>query len=347
MNGVGEKWTSWKMLKIAILFLFLLSPALTLRLRPHDYMGGRSRDEYDRMLRNRSAAAIILGEIRSSMSDVMFIKTESYLHSGVAYRLNLDYDALSSKGEVKDMGQKPAIPNVPQGRHDVTTDKAHEHENEPELPPGEEDIFHCEGADTVIRTQARDFRGFIGDLQREVKPWLDPSKPHLHTDGTELLPWYRLMTLSDPHYIRGYMIGAWWLKRQRTKTQLEAAVNFLNEGISNNPEAFQLYLMRGEIMHTLERNQEAKRSYRDAAELAAKQRPAGGKTSARWTEYNEEDALASMRLAVFSEKEFGSKKEALTLARRYLAVLEHDAILENLIKRLEQEQPANIKLPIY
>jgi tetratricopeptide (TPR) repeat protein len=335
MNGVGEKWTSLKMLKMAILFLFLLSPALTLRLRPHDYMGGRSRDEYDRMLRNRSAAAIILGEIRSSMSDIMFIKTERYLHSGIAYKLNLDYDALSSKGQVRDMGRTPAIPNAPQGRHEVTT-KAHEHEHEPELPPGEEDIFHCEGADTVIRTQARDFRGFIGDLQREVKPWIDPLKPHLHTDGTELLPWYRLMTLSDPHYIRGYMIGAWWLKRQRTKTQIEAAVNFLEEGIRNNPGAFQLYLMRGEIMHTLERNQEAKRSYREAAELAAKQRPAGGKTSARWTEYNEEDALASMRLAVLSEREFGSKKEALALARRYLAVLEHDAILENLIKRLEQ-----------
>jgi len=339
MNGVGGKWTSWKMLKIAILFLFLLSPALTLRLKPNDYTGGRSRDEYDRMLRNRSAAAIILGEIRTSMSDIMFNKTELYLHSGVAYRLNLDYDALSSKGEVRDMGQTPANPNAPQGHQEVATDKTHEHEheNEPELPPGEENIFHCEGADTVIHTQAKDFRGFIGDLQREVKPWLDPSKPHLHTDGTELLPWYRLMTLSDPHYIRGYMIGAWWLKRQRTKNQLEAAVNFLKEGIRNNPDAFQLYLMRGEIMHALERNQEAKRSYKNAAELAAKQRPAGGKTSARWTEYNEEDALASMRLAVFSEREFGSKKEAMALARRYLAVLEQDAILENLIKRLEKE----------
>jgi len=339
MSGVGEKRTSLKTLKIAIIFLFLLSPAMTLHLRPNDYTGGRTRDENDRMLRNRSAVATILGEIRSSMSDIMFYKTELYLHSGVAYKLNLDYEALSSKGQVVDLGKPTANLKASQVSHETATAKApeHGHENEPELPKGEEEIFHCEGADTVIPRQINDFRGFIGDLQREVKPWIDPSKPHLHTDGTELLPWYRLMTLSDPHYIRGYMIGAWWLKRQRKNTQLEAAVNFLKEGISNNPEAFQLYLMRGEIMHTLGQNQEAKRSFKEAAELAVKQRPAGGKISKQWTEYNEEDALASMRLAVFSEREFGSKKEALALARRYLNVLEHDAILENLIKRLEQK----------
>ena len=52
-----------------------------------------------------------------------------------------------------------------------------------------------------------------------MKPWLDPSKHAGHSDGKEVLPWFRVMTLSDPHYVRAYAVGTWWL---RTKN-LDAA----------------------------------------------------------------------------------------------------------------------------
>ena len=321
-----------RLVPLVALVLFLASPGLILRLAPNTYSGGRSRDLADRELRNRSAIAIILGEIRSSMSDMMFIKTELYLHSGVAYRLNLDYDALSSKGEVTDKGKGQI--NAPPKQEEAG------HSHEEEASPGEEDLhFDCTGADTVIRSRQKDFRGFIGDLHRQVKPWLDPSKPHLHTDGTELLPWYRLMTMSDPHNIRGYMIGAWWLKRFKTKPQLEEALKFLEEGIAYNPEAFQLYLMNGRVFVALGDNQEAKKSYREAAERAVKQRPPNGKTGPSWTDYNEEDALASVRLAVMTEAEYGTRKQALQLALDYHGKIGQDIILERQIKSLQGESP--------
>ena len=319
-----------RLVPLVALVLFLASPGLTLRLAPNTYSGGRSRDLADRELRNRSAIAIILGEIRSSMSDIMFIKTELYLHSGVAYRLNLDYDALSSKGEVmnKATGQTNAPPKQEEAGHS----------HEQEAPPGEEALhFDCKGADTVIRTKEKDFRGFIGDLHRQVKPWIDPSKPHLHTSGTELLPWYRLMTLSDPHNIRGYMIGAWWLKRFKTTPQLEEALKFLKEGISYNPEAFQLYLMKGHVFVALGNNQEAKKSYREAADRAVKQRPQKGKIGTSWTEYNEEDALASIRLAVMTEAEYGTREQALQLALGYLDAIGEDTILRRQINTLSKK----------
>jgi len=344
-----------KILLSGVLVLFLLSPVITIHLDPAGYQGGRSRDIRDRSLRNQSAAGIILGELRTSMSDLMFIKTELYLHSGVAYQLNLDYDAMSSRGQVRDLKEngKPSIPEPTPPGHSLKgpgqdlkhpfeeeIDHSHHDDHDHVHPPGEEDThFHCEGAKTVIPTEREDFRGFIGKLHREVKPWLDPSKPHKHTDGTELLPWYRLMTLSDPHNIRAYMIGAWWLKRFRKKPQLKEAEKFLEEGIRNNPKAFQLYLMLGHVNRAMGDNGKAMGNYRKAAEMALEVRPPGGREGPDWTNYNEEDALASLRLAVFTEEEFGSKEAALALARRYLQAVEGDAILQRHVDQLSGSQP--------
>lgn len=345
-KGISTNW-----ILAVFIVLFLASPLLSMRLNPNDYEGGRSRDVKARNIRNRSAIAVVLGELRASMSDMLFIKTELYLHSGVSYQLNLDYDALSSKGQVKDIQEDHQEKHAEHG-HEVH-DYEHEHEHERDentheheghedhdhaLPSGDDDLhFQCQGADTVIRTPEQDFRGIVGKLHRKVKPWLDPSEAHKHTSGKELLPWYRLMTLSDPHNVRGYMIGAWWLKRQRTDTQLREAKNFLEEGIKHNPEAFQLYLMHGHVMRALEDNIEAKESYRKAAERAIKKRPPEGTDNPDWTDYNEEDAMASIRLAVFAEKDFGSKRKALEMARRYLKAIGEDHILERQIRELSDQ----------
>lgn len=319
-----------------LFLLFLASPAVTMRLNPKNYEGGRSRDERTRHIRNKSAAALILGEIRSSMSDIMFIKTELYLHSGVAYKLNLDYDALSSKGTVVEKGDQQDV-NLEQllpedqrnhAEHEHDHDHAHHHADDDKIH------FHCEGADTVIPTRKKDFRGIIGELHRRVKPWQDPSKPHLHTSGEELLPWYRLMTLSDPHNIRGYMIGAWWLKHFKKEAQLQEAIKFLDEGIRYNPDSYQLYLMKGNITLSLDNHREAKALYRKSADLAIRKRPPDGKISRDWTHYNEEDALAAIRLAVFTEKEYGDVKTALDIARRYLEIINSDLILERQIQQM-------------
>jgi len=327
-----------------LVFLFLISPVLTFHLSPNEYEGGRSRDTAQRSLRNRSAAAVILGEIRSSMSDIMFIKTEIYLHSGVAYKLNIDYNALSSKGSLEDKGtgqQPPAPPQNEQHPEDKLSHAPEEHEDHEHdhvHPPGQDHIhFKCEGADTVIPTREKDFRGFIGDLHRKVKPWIDPSKPHLHTSGTELLPWYRLMTISNPQNVRGYMIGAWWLKHIGKKPQLLEAKKFLEEGIENNPDAFQLWLMHGHIMHALEKDREAKKSYDIAADLAIQKRPPGGEISEQWNDYQEDDALAAVRLSFFLEKELEGPEKALNLAKYYLEKIGKDVILERQIDLLENE----------
>lgn len=337
------------LLKGTIVVLFLASPIVTRRLAPNSYEGGYSRDTAQLEERNSSAFAMLLGEFRTSMADMMFIKTERYLHSGVGYSAHINLDRTAQTGEIET--------DHPEEEHHYHGDG---HDHGPELDPddpmaapslkftgemeahqqivasgGVEAIEDDAGTPTMIRSAANDFRGFIGDLERQVQPYQAADEAHVHTDGTELLPWYRLLTLTDPHNVRGYMIGAWWLAGMEGGEKVEEAIAFLEEGIRNNPRSFQLPMMKGTILHRAERRQESLASYIVAAELVAQIRPRDPEKEPWWTEYMEEDALASVRLAVIQEKEVGDWDKALEMANRYNAVFPGgDHILKRQIEEL-------------
>lgn len=312
-----------------VVVIFLLSPLLALRVNPDSYEGGRDRDVRARAERNSSALALLLGEFRASMSDIMFIKTERYLHSGVGYTPHMDNQLLSLEGETAGLTEHQAEVGL-------------------EEEGGEE---HDDEAMTLLRTPDNDFRGFIGSLEREVQPWRDPSLPHIHTLGTELLPWYRIMTLSDPYNERAYAIGAWWLK----SIDPEEGIRFLEEGIRNNPDSFQLFNMLGQIYNALGNEarwaeggeeedylplyRKAQEAFEKGAELALVQRPAEGPTpqNSTWTEYMEEDAMATIRMAVLVERNYGDEARALELAVRYSKSVE-DAVLNRVIHGIEENE---------
>jgi hypothetical protein len=300
---------TWQYLSIGLL---AISPVFSMHLAPNTYEGGRTKDEVDREIRNSSALATILGEIRTNMSDLMFIKTERYLHGGVAYMPHLDMDKVAASGEI-------------------------DHKDDP----------GGKFANTLIPPPEQDFRGLIGDLHRKVKPWQDPSMPHSHTTGEELLPWYRLMTMTDPHNIRGYLIGAWWLKGRRTPTHDAEALRFIEEGIRNNPRSFSLHLMHGNILRGQGRIEEAVAAFHRAAGFAVEQRPhervqpfiAEGLviTLPGWGDYQEEDARASVRMSVLAERQYGDPAKALELAERYDQAFLGDARLRKIISELRSE----------
>ena len=186
--------------------------------------------------RNRNAFALMLGEIRATAADLMFIKTERYLHSGIAYKPHINMNKMATTGQVTSQSD---------------SHQDHPHESEP--PPEEHDHNHgpgescpqcvhddhddheggcCPGGvPTLIRTAANDFRGFIGSIERETKPFQNPKLVHKHGRSEELLPWYRVMTLTDPNNVRGYMIGAMLLTFAK---QHHEALSFLQEGIEKN-----------------------------------------------------------------------------------------------------------------
>lgn len=291
----------------------LVVALIAARIDPSDYIAGRARDEQERSQRNHSALALMLGEFRTSISDMMFVKTERYLHGGIGFVGNCEATELSSERMVEGVGAH-------QHEAGESNDEHHEHE----------------AMQTLIPAAEHDFRGFVGWLHREVKPWQDPAKPHIHADGRELLPWFRLMTVNDPHYVRGYVAGGFWLQRQG----IDPALVFINEGIQNNPLAFQLYVSRGflllkdarshrnAIVETLADEERsvltsALKDFLHAVELARNQRPEGLSEAdlergGEWGLYQENDAMAACSMSVTLTRRLGDPSAAVALARRYL-----------------------------
>jgi len=313
MNGVSDR-QGWLLLLIILLGGVL--PLLALRVDPRTYAGGRSRDVIARSVRNTSALATLLGELRTSVSDMMFIKTERYLHSGVAYVPHHSAQLLS----VEEMGDEVA-----------------EHQAEIGEDGGAviEDPGHA-GTQTLIPAGTQDYRGFVGWLHRQVHPWRDPSKAHLHTDGTQLLPWFRIMTLNDPHYVTGYAVGGWWVSLHDE----EAALSFLGEGIDNNPDAFQIRLTRGLLlMRTLRRRdgfdeallKRTMEDFREAVRLGLAQRPdpVHGEVTEQpgWSLFQEQDLWTACQTLVLLEQRYGEREAAAGLAAAFLAFFPDNQIL--------------------
>lgn len=316
---------SSKLLFPVALGLFLFSPYIAINYNPNNYSQGRSRDEQARIERNSSSVAQLFGELRTSMSDILFLKTERYLHGGIAYSPHMEV-AKSVQEESKEYDEHEAEVGHEGEEHD------HDHDGHQDHAAEDHEIE----AATAIPTAQKDHRGFIGAFEREIRPWIDPTVPHVHTSGKELLPWYRVMTLSDPKNVRGYMIGTYWLCGA---AKFDEALEFISEGIRNNPDSFQLPLYKGRaILRKLNYikategqgdlaseeldnyvDDEVIEQYLIATELVFKFRPEVFDMRTQhptWSDYMEDDAGAAVRSAVSSLRRAGRLEEALELAKR-------------------------------
>lgn len=315
---------------------WVLAAVLSSGVKPNDYREGRSRDPRAQVEMNQSSLARILGEFRTGASDMLFIKTERYLHSGVGYVPHLTEDLLTVEGADKGVDS-----HLEEMDHE-----GHDHDHEGHDPHDDDPFHHEEEAETLLPTEESDYRGWIGRTHRKVKPFLDPSVPHRHTDGKELIPWFRLMTLSDPGYVRGYLTGSFWVKRH----DWEAAMMFLEEGLEKNPEAFQLHMSMGYLYMQRARSIsekgaisfeeeaqrplliKAKEAFRRAGDLAVQQRPPEPEEGdiddhPDWGRYLENDARGATNMAVFFEKNYGDPAEGEAMRKRYLETMPSNKLL--------------------
>jgi tetratricopeptide (TPR) repeat protein len=65
---------------------------------------------------------------------------------------------------------------------------------------------------------------------------------------------YKLVTVLDPHYEEAYDIGAYQLVRNFNKVDIGLA--FLDEGLRNNPNSYQLHMTKAELLFFLKRYEE-------------------------------------------------------------------------------------------
>jgi tetratricopeptide (TPR) repeat protein len=266
----------------------------------HEYTPAYAMTDAVREQVNTSPFAMILGELRVSAADMMWIKTERYLHLGISYAPHIDAEALAHSGDAEeeasrepDDEQDPIHTEMAAAAAKQAPAEA-EHEHEGEEKP-------------LAPSAAEDYRGFIGTIQRNVQPWGIGEQFHQHQGGQELIPWYRVLTLSNPHHIRGYLTGSWWLMKQESKEpgSTDEALKFISEGVANNPTDFELPLMQGRILLAKDRVREAIASFRKSAELALAVRPEGGvEKLPEWSYWEEEDFSAAVHYvpALYLEK---------------------------------------------
>lgn len=292
-----------------LLLAFLLVPLAIRNVEPADYEPTIGYSSEAQSTRNTSAIARLFGELRTSMSDILFIKTERYMHSGVAYD-----KSLADEGE------------------------------------GETNIG------TLIRTPEQDWRGVIGDLEREVKPWMDPKFHAEHSSSTEVLPWFRLMTLVNPHRIRGYRIGAFILVTSGIPDAVTQAREYIMEGIRNNPENHELqFMMVRMIQHELmaldrKSGTQSSPAYKAllmkaleyahrGVELGRAARPPEGWQGKGRPAEMEDSFIGCLHYEIFFLRRLEQNQKALECAEQYLREFGPDQVLEKEILELRAGSP--------
>lgn len=269
----------------------------------------RSLSAYELEQRNTSAFARILGEFRAGAADMMFLKTQRYIHGGMAW-----------------------------DRPDVIVGGQHANLDE---------------IQSLIPTRERDFRGILGEMERAVKPFM---AEHEHAEMDELLPWFRLMTHMNPHFVRAYRSGGRALV-DRGPESFEEGRRFLQEGLDKNqghPEQYLLHLAMADVYvkvftHAGEWEQlgigreQALESALEHARLSAKlgteQRPPRGEEGKKardlvWTiEYEDELLSAVLLVAVLLERQQRAD-EALQWVDEWLVEMPGNRALERRRERL-------------
>lgn len=163
------------------------------------------------------AAASLLGQFRTSLSSWMFLRADLYLHGGVEMRPLTEAELKAGRKGVGNSESK----DKPQLHND--------------------DIVV-----TVVPAKHQDFRGWSGDIEREVSSYRD-MKGHKHNNPKSTLPLFRLMTWLDPQFVPGWTTGATILRWEQTAEGEKKALSFLQQGLSNNPNSIDILTQIGFI----------------------------------------------------------------------------------------------------
>jgi hypothetical protein len=111
---------------------------------------------------------------------------------------------------------------------------------------GHDKLIDESAVTTVIPSADRDFRGVLGDIERQISAYQD-MHGHEHNDPKVALPLFRLMAWTDPQFIPGWTTGASIMARDGTKKADMQAFAFLQEGLKKNPESLAILAEMGRM----------------------------------------------------------------------------------------------------
>lgn len=233
----------------------------------------------------------MFGGLRGLVADWAFMKAEEYHHKGLPFLKAMEYH----KGET-------FASEISQGAGH-SGEEEHHHE-------------HGEAAKKDLYSK----------LYSAVKITEDTHlKP---AEEKEVLPWFFVEVAFNPHDIRGYTLGGYWLQRMGRG---EEALKFMEEGVKNNPDSAMILGAIGWIYFQREDWQRAA-EYLDRASILWL---SGKEPNIIRTQYERSDRYFALdRLGACYEK-LGRTEDALKIYN-VLDQLEPTKPLEEKIKRLKQ-----------
>jgi hypothetical protein len=184
------------------------------------------------------ASASLLGQFRTSFSSWLWLRTDLYLHNGVELR---PLSELELRAGRKGVG---------------TSDK------EMNQLRNEDKVI------TIVPPPKHDFRGFLGDIERQTSPYMD-MREHDHRDPSAALPLFRLMTWIDPGFIPAWTTGAVTIARDRSENGTAKSLAFLSEGLKANPKSLDIISQLGFINITRKKDLRAAITHLEHARAVA------------------------------------------------------------------------------
>ncbi|MFN3652073.1 MAG: hypothetical protein ACK47B_21060 [Armatimonadota bacterium] len=236
-------------------------------------------------------------EGRRLAAQFLWLKVHAVLHAGVEEREARAGERESRQGEFH--------------AHAENTEGGDRHSHEEHA---EEEAGHV----FVIPPAREDFRGVLGDLERATKPYLGPDGTAYAKDADQTIPFYRLVTRVDPHFIQGYTVGAQSIAR--AGKHADAGIAYLEEGARHNPASFEIQTELGHFWLVYKRRYDlAERHLLRALELVP--------TGRELTELEQEARLDAYRWLALNYREWGRAADAVRIAREGLQVVGEDAAL--------------------
>ncbi len=174
----------------------------------------------------------IFGQLRYDLAAMLYLEADEYFHGG-------DKPPAGHEHTIAD--ELPMLPGHKSAKQDSAEKNV---------------VPHQEPKDIISRLNAR--------IHTRPVRHLPPAKQ------AEVLPWFYLATLMDPHYVNAYVIGGYWLSDHVNRP--DQALKFMTKGIRYNPDAWQIYQQMGYVYFEIKKDYRKTESYLNRAyELMIKQ----------------------------------------------------------------------------
>lgn len=260
-------------------------------------------------------------EIRRTLATISWVKAQDYFHRGFAVADFIRPEDLAAfeEHEREDIGRmrESIMERAEKAPEDSDAGPAaHHHDDQCDHPDHHHHHHHGDHCDHDDHHAQFGFN--THPLMR--RSWLRPyTLDHEHDEGgvPMMLPWYWLTTTLDPHFVRAFSNGAWWLAFVRK--DVDRALDYLDRGLLRNPGDADLLMARGEIAFRLLKDLPAAiRDFRGAV--------AGAEPGSEVHEF-------SMRYLAFTLERAGDKEEACRVAREGIQLYSGHAAFQAVAER--------------